>query len=315
MGGILKHIPEISLVIRNWNALDYLKLTLETIRENTTEIDYELIIVDDNSNEEVTHFLMSLDNAILVLNQEKVGVAEATRQGCRLAQGKHVAILDNDILVPRNWLSGLLEELILNKAKLISPRRQRDLVHPDTYVDIEQAWNNVKIKMSDRSPQEQFLEFSSGRNITEFAKAVIAASKPVITLLTCPPEFLGGSCIVYDRMFVESLGGAVTLPFYPYGGEDVDLCWRSGQAGAFILISGQVHIHHFEHSSVNLNNLDYKKSLHDNNPLLFSTWDDALQSFINREISNGSNIEELTHRYKILKRYIVWKNKDNKRGD
>lgn len=298
----LVNIPLVSVVLRSWNALEYFKLTYSTLYVNTQDVDYELIIVDDNSKPEVVSYLLQID-AKIVLNSRKVGVAETTRQGVQIARGKYVALIDNDVLLSQGWLSRLIEELEEHQAQLISPNRFRNLVHPDTGKPLKRYWYEVKTQKVD--PWQAFLLFSGERDITEFSEAVLSVSPQQVKHLTCPPEFVGGSCIVYQREFIENIGGVVNKAFYPYGGEDVDLAWRIGKSGGKVLRSGKVHIHHFEHSSVLENKLDYEKSIRNNNQILFHHWSNEIVSFIRQKINIGDNISNLRDRYTLVDKYLA----------
>jgi len=285
--------------------LELLKLTLATLRENTTGVDYELIIADDNSNPDTISFLISVD-AKLVLNSRKMGPGGVASQGSKLASGKYVAIIDNDLLLSEGWLSGLIKELEKHQAQLIAPNRFRDMLYPDSQRALREAWYRVKDtdELWYRHPLETFFAFSKGRDINEFSRDVLATSLPSARQLTCPPDFVGGCCIVYDNAFVESVGGAVDRAFYSYGADDADLCWRIGAAGGKVLRSGKVYVHHFEHGSVSEGKVNYQESVERNSKVLFHHWDEVLQGFICGETRKGHTVEDLRSSYMLVSKYL-----------
>jgi glycosyltransferase involved in cell wall biosynthesis len=51
--------PIITIIIRSWNSLPYLKLCLKSIKDYT-DIPYEIIIVDNNSTDGTRSFLKNI---------------------------------------------------------------------------------------------------------------------------------------------------------------------------------------------------------------------------------------------------------------
>lgn len=304
----MRESPNASLILRTWNGLDYIKLAYQSILENTTDVDYELIIVDDNSNQKTQEYLLSIKPDTLILNNKKRGAPGTTDQGVSLARGKYIAVLDSDIIVSSQWLSKLIEELEAHSGQLISASRYKNLAHPDSKEALKLSWSKTKEQWGgQKNPSELFALFSNGRNVNEFAHAVMSIANLPTTQLVCPPDCVGSSCIVFDKDFVNNIGGVVDYDYFPYSGDDVDLCWRIGSAGGKVLRSGSVYVHHFEHGSIIDSQLDFHEAIIVNNKRLFQRWDNRLSGFIQTQVDNGITLEEIKTNYWLVRLYLDYK--------
>ena len=292
--------PDVSIVIRSWNAVEYLKLTWETaIAGVDPSLNFETIIVDDNSDIATRDYLNTIRPTTLILNNIRRGSGGGTSQAHRVARGRYVAVLDSDVILPRNWLAGLLAELEDGKGTLISPVRFSGLLHPVTREPLRTAWNRIRREHDGASPPQIFAEFSGGRSVEEFG-AILTKNADTTTDVICLPNCVGSSCIVYDRVYIDTVGGYLDYDYFPYGAEDIDLCWRIGAAGGRVLRSGTIYVHHFEHSSLNKNRFDYQASLRSNNKLLFQRWRKELFDFIEREKQRGCDLADIRARYWLI---------------
>ena len=90
--------PKISIVMPARNAARTLPVALESIRCQTIA-DWELLAVDDGSNDDTGLILQSAaraDARIRVLSQGALGIAEALQLGCAAAFGQIIARMDAD---------------------------------------------------------------------------------------------------------------------------------------------------------------------------------------------------------------------------
>lgn len=297
-----------SIIIKNWNAYEYLDATLNCIKQNDPGKDYELIICDDYSKQDVIDKLTNIEAKIILNRDVKIGAPGVGNQGYLISSGEYLAFLDSDVLLPKNWLADLIYEMNDLQGDIITPRKQVGLRHPSNGLMLEDAWNKIKSKHGNLQPMEQFNLYSGNMDINAFSNIVMKKAKPDATIIESPPFFLGSCCIVVKKETIRRCGGFVNKPFYPYGGEDADLCWRIGKQGGKVIISGKVHMHHFEHSSVNDNEMDFINEIEKNNELLFPAWKNELDLYIAREIKKGVTINSIADKHALIKRYIVWRN-------
>lgn len=98
-------MPLISIIIPVFNRANFVKNTICTIFKQRFR-DYELIIVDDGSTDDLERVLSSeiSTKQLIYVFQENQGVSSARNMGTFLAKGKYLVFLDSDDLVTENWL-------------------------------------------------------------------------------------------------------------------------------------------------------------------------------------------------------------------
>src|SRR5690349_20120509 len=87
--------PAVSVVVPCYNGGRFIDGLLATLAAQTFR-DFEIIIVDDGSNEETQRKLESLDPSITVIRQRNQGPGAARNTGLRQARGEFVLPLDCD---------------------------------------------------------------------------------------------------------------------------------------------------------------------------------------------------------------------------
>jgi len=97
--------PILSVVIPCYNYGRYIRETLESLRSQTF-IDFETIVVDDGSDEELTLQILNdlRHEGVQVLQQEKVNAAAALNLGIGTARGRYVCRLDADDTIEPTYL-------------------------------------------------------------------------------------------------------------------------------------------------------------------------------------------------------------------
>ena len=90
---------EISIIIPCYNSGEYLPEAIESVRTYAGNYTYEIIVIDDGSNDEKT--LSVLENLkdtenITLLRQQNQGLSAARNAGCRIAKGEFLLFLDSD---------------------------------------------------------------------------------------------------------------------------------------------------------------------------------------------------------------------------
>jgi glycosyltransferase involved in cell wall biosynthesis len=96
--------PTFSVIVPTYNRLDFLKQALSSIWAQTFR-DYEVVVVDDGSNDGTQQYLQELGNKVWAIRQANSGPGAARNIGVREARGDYVAFLDSDDL----WFPWTLE--------------------------------------------------------------------------------------------------------------------------------------------------------------------------------------------------------------
>lgn len=105
-----------SIVVLAYNGCDALtRPCIESLLEHTQPGSYELILVDNASNDSTADYFRQLARRYsfvrLCINEENKGYAGGNNDGIRLATGRYIVLLNNDTLVGPGWLAPMLHRL------------------------------------------------------------------------------------------------------------------------------------------------------------------------------------------------------------
>lgn len=204
--------PLVTIVIPVYNQLIYTKQCLVSIFKNTNHKNYKIIIIDNASTDGTNDFLQTINQSLLfdvISNRENIGFTLAANQGMQKAEGEFVLLLNNDILVETNWITGMLDVFArFNDAGIVGAKT----LVPGTNL-IHNIGGMVLTKKS------MFLPI--GKNALRWDQRF---SAPV----EC--QYIEGSCMCIKREVIEKIGffDEVYSPAYY---EDTDYCFRARAAG------------------------------------------------------------------------------------
>ena len=119
--------PFVSIIIPVYGKIDYTLNCLKSISEAKTSLSYEIIIVDDFSQDLTNKKLSKINNIKLFSNKINLGFIKSSNFAAQKAIGEYLVFLNNDTLVTKNWLEELyltfsnFNEVGLVGSKLIYP--------------------------------------------------------------------------------------------------------------------------------------------------------------------------------------------------
>lgn len=91
---------DISIIIVSWNTRDILYDCIKSTSSQTSDIDYETIVVDNASTDGSTEMVKTrFPQVVLIDNSENRGFAAANNQGIKVAKGRYVLLLNSDTVV------------------------------------------------------------------------------------------------------------------------------------------------------------------------------------------------------------------------
>lgn len=103
---------DVSIIFVNYNTAKLLTDCLESVKEKTKDINYEIIIVDNASNAENKELLERLvDDYKVVFSDENLGFGRANNLGVTYAKGKYLFLLNTDTLLINNAVKELYDHM------------------------------------------------------------------------------------------------------------------------------------------------------------------------------------------------------------
>jgi len=108
----MRDFPLVSVVILNYNGLEYLKEILKNCLDSVLNTNYprlEIIFVDNGSTDGSVDFVTKYYPSIKIIkNKHNLGFSEGFNTGIRFSRGKYIALLSNDMTVDPNWLNPII---------------------------------------------------------------------------------------------------------------------------------------------------------------------------------------------------------------
>ena len=96
----------ISVVVVNWNRRELLRACLTSV-QTQSGVDFEVIVVDNGSEDGSADMAERDFRCHLIRNRENRGFCAANNQGIAIASGEFVALLNNDAEAEPGWLAAL----------------------------------------------------------------------------------------------------------------------------------------------------------------------------------------------------------------
>ena len=215
--------PRISIIVPVANQWDYTWKCLMAIAQATRDVPHEVIVIDNGSTDETPTALALMEGVRVHRNAANQGYAAACNQGAALARGAELVFLNNDTEPRPGWARALLAVMDADpQIAAVVPR----LVFPDG--TIQHAGFIVAYGFPypvSVIPREYGKPASAAGERVEL-RAVSAAC-----LMVRAATF--NKVDRFDEGFIN-------------GYEDVDLCFRLGEAGARIIYTPDAVVMHHE---------------------------------------------------------------------
>ena len=271
-----KQYEKVSIIMLTFNALKYTKLCIESIFSNTL-YPFELIIVDNNSNDGTQKYLINLEekhkNVKIKLNKKNFGFSKGNNQGVQLASSKYIMILNNDTLVPEGWLSKMISSI--EKDKMIG------IIGP--------------VSNSISGLQQIKVPYIDDTQFFDFAKSKILQNDGPLS----PRRRLAGFCLLMKRDLYNNVGG-FSEDFHIGNFEDDDLSLRVREKGYALMCDESVLIHHYGSASFSLDIKNFNESMTINSRIFKKKWPNVDYEQLIEQKSRLSDYEN-----KIIKLKVV----------
>lgn len=227
----IKGNPLVSILIPNKDNIMELLKCIDSIREKSTYNNYEIIIIENNSTQNITfkyyEYLGSLPNVRVLGYEGPFNYAAINNYGARYAKGDYLLLLNNDteIITPQ-WIEELL---------MFAQREDVGAVGAKMYYaddTIQHAGIIIGMGSAGIAGHVHYgVHKTSGgyRGKLHYAQNLNAVT---------------GACLMVSKALYEELGGMDERFTISYN--DVDFCLRLREKGYYNIFAPDAELYHYE---------------------------------------------------------------------
>ncbi|NOY22855.1 MAG: glycosyltransferase family 2 protein [Acidobacteria bacterium] len=214
-------MARVSVIIANYNGLHFLKDCLHSLSIQTYR-DFEVIAVDNGSGDGSADWLNASPYPFVkpVLLTENFGFGIANNRGYDVATGEIIVILNNDTILPENFLKKLIAPLANANVDMVAPL----IVYKDRADIVDKAGGH--------------LFYPDGLN-----RGRGCGEKLIPRYLKAGECFYPDGCAAAFRRELIEKAGFFDEDFFLYG-EDTDLGLRYRRAGATCFYQPEAVVNH-----------------------------------------------------------------------
>lgn len=278
----MDNAPLVSIIIVNRNGASHLSRLLDVIDE-TTHLDYEIIIVDNHSQDDSLNIINSYQNLpiTLIKNEDNETFSHANNQGVEIARGDYLVFLNNDTKPLDGWLNHLMESMLSNEkvgavgSKLIYPDCDSSKINREKSYTIQHS--GIIFKEGDG-----YIKPFNRDNAEEYVDVLNKTEDEQIIAVTA-------ACMLIKKSTYLEVGGFDEK--YIYGYEDVDLCLKLHKAGYKNIYNPKSILYHYEFGTQEKNNKHEVRDRRLNNQRIFiKRWNKWLRKELLNDKINCNHI-------------------------
>lgn len=221
---------DVSIIIVNYNTRNITLKCIDSIYKHTSDVNFEIILVDNNSKDGSYDFFSKRDDIIYIYSNENLGFGRANNLGISKARGKYVFFLNSDTLLINNAIAlffNYLERMPSHVAGVGAYLLDINYCHIHSYGVFPTCTNQCLDVIKRKMP------FQRKENIYK---------KEDITV-----EYITGADLFIRKSVLDKVGLFDSTFFMYY--EETDLQYRITKAGYIFKIITQPKIIHLEGAS------------------------------------------------------------------
>lgn len=225
---------DVSIVIVSYNGRDFLRRCLASVYEHTRDIDFEVVVVDNASQDGTPEMVAAAFPQVTLLRRAtNAGFARGVNEGIRAARGETFFLLNPDAELIDNVLPAMLAYL-------------RE--HPDVGILAPKLLDaGGTLQLSCRAfPGFSTALFNRYSLLTRLFRKNPASRRYLMTDFdhssVADVDWASGACWLLSRSAYERIGTLDEGYFWSI--EDVDYCQRAQRAGLRVVYFPQVAVRH-----------------------------------------------------------------------
>ena len=222
--------PKISIIIPTKDRIDLLRRCIESIQNRSSYDNYEIIIVDNMSQEEETAAYLdglgkSYENCRIIKFNEKFNYSMLNNYAAEFARGEHLLFLNNDIeVLNSDWLEAMLEQSQRDEIGCVGAK----LLYPDRKIQ------HVGVVVGWGGRAEHIYKWLHSNDIGYMGHFVSIRNYSAVT----------AACMMLRKSIFNEVGGFDER--FEIGFGDVDLCLRVRELGYENLFTPYAELLHYE---------------------------------------------------------------------
>lgn len=232
-------MSKLSIVIVNWNGWELLDGCLRSLAANGASERCQTIVVDNASSDDSVSLLRDKFPWVeLVSSPTNVGFSAGNNLGIERATGDWIMLLNNDTLVPNNWINQIYEILAT-----ISPKDVLGIQLHNPDGSLQPSHGNFP------SLSRIFLNISMLDRVTpgHGGKRAYIVTHPAQYKVKHQVDWVSGACLIAHRQAFDQVGG-LDSGYFMYV-EEVDWCRRAQDKGYCVWYTPEAHLTHIHSGS------------------------------------------------------------------
>lgn len=222
---------DVSIIIVNYNSLDYARECITSLQEWTQDLAYEVIVVDNASPDGAVESLSELPCVKVICSDRNLGFARANNLGARYASGEYLLFLNPDTRLLSPAIQVMLQQArALPGAGVVGCK----LVNSDFTVQTSCILRFPRILS--RFFELEYLRVRWPRRFG-IGPLFEPSQSPAAV------EAISGACMLLHRDLFDKIGG-FSEEYFMYS-EDLDLCFQAARAGFINYYVGRASILHY----------------------------------------------------------------------
>lgn len=239
-----KPAPKVSIIIPTRNAVELVRLCVESIREKSTYKNYEIILMDNGSDDPqaLAYFaeLAQTDNFRVIRDDSPFSYSAINNLGASQATGEVLCFLNNDIeVIAHDWLEELVSQACRPGIGAVGAK----LLYPNT--TIQHAGVVLGIGGWAGHAHKGFSLYAHGY----VGRASLASNFSAVT----------GACMAVQKKHFDQVGGFDEVHL-KVACNDVDLCLKFIEAGLRNLFTPHALLFHHESATRGYEDTPEKKA-------------------------------------------------------